>query len=191
MDSNFFGQEELNLVRSAHSGNPDAMEQLLAHEQLNKCIIRWASPHCEKHLRKDVAQCVRWKVSRSLKQLRRPEAFLAWVKQITRREARRIQRQWNCGGQCHNAETPEQHALLPAREATPLDLAAREETRRLVRQAIEELDEPYRRMIQDRLAGLSIEEISRRYGCPTGTVKRRLHTARRKLGRWLEVKLAP
>jgi RNA polymerase sigma-70 factor (ECF subfamily) len=52
---------------------------------------------------------------------------------------------------------------------------------RVVNQAIAELDEPYRSTFLLRETGLAYDEVAEAQDCPVGTVRSRLHEARRRL----------
>lgn len=55
------------------------------------------------------------------------------------------------------------------------------ELRRVIDDAIATLEEPYRSTFMLRETGLSYEEVAEVLGCPVGTVRSRLHVARRRL----------
>jgi RNA polymerase sigma-70 factor (ECF subfamily) len=55
------------------------------------------------------------------------------------------------------------------------------ELRRVINDAIAQLDEPYRTTFLLRETGLAYEEVAEVLQCPVGTVRSRLHVARRRL----------
>jgi RNA polymerase sigma-70 factor (ECF subfamily) len=55
------------------------------------------------------------------------------------------------------------------------------ELRRVINDAIAALDEPYRTTFMLRETGLAYEEVAEVLACPVGTVRSRLHEARRRL----------
>jgi RNA polymerase sigma-70 factor (ECF subfamily) len=55
------------------------------------------------------------------------------------------------------------------------------ELRRVIDDAIAALDEPYRTTFMLRETGLAYEEVAEVLRCPVGTVRSRLHEARRRL----------
>lgn len=55
------------------------------------------------------------------------------------------------------------------------------ELRRVINDAIARLDEPYRTTFLLRETGLAYEEVAEVLRCPVGTVRSRLHVARRRL----------
>jgi RNA polymerase sigma-70 factor, ECF subfamily len=108
---------------------------------------------------------------------RSPEAPLPWVLEITRNEARRLL----------GREARREH--LELFEAPPCDddELTGTATRVTVEQALLTLADGDRRMLHLRYAeDLSQVEVARRLGLPEGTVKVRLHRARRRLRRVLE-----
>ena len=172
------------LVRAAQAGNAQALDQLL--HALRPWLLNYAARFCAEHLCDDVVQEVQVLMVGKLHQLRKPAAFPAWLCQITRRTAQRLQRQWQ-----RSTGSPLQELSQPAGGSTPLESLERKERQELVREAVDDLKEPYRQAVRDHhLNHMSVEEISRRHGCPVGTVKRRLHTGRKKLHENLETKLA-
>ena len=103
---------------------------------------------------------------------RSPEAPLPWMLEITRNEARRV-----LGREVRRGRA----ALL---EATPHedDELARTPVRLTVKGALSTLADRDRRVLELRYADdLSQVEVARRLGVPEGTVKVRLHRARRRL----------
>jgi RNA polymerase sigma-70 factor, ECF subfamily len=112
---------------------------------------------------------------------RTPEAPLPWILQITRNEARRlIERR---AGRLH-AVPADPTASEPAVED---DALAGTTTRLTVEQAMARLADADRRVLRLRYADdLTQAEVARRLGLPEGTVKVRLHRARRRLRMLLE-----
>jgi RNA polymerase sigma-70 factor (ECF subfamily) len=107
---------------------------------------------------------------------RSPEAPLPWLLEITRNEARRVLgRQARLGSLELHPEPREDDALAGAA------------VRLTVEQALNTLAERDRRVLHLRYAeDLTQVEVARRLGLPEGTVKLRLHRARRRLRRALE-----
>jgi RNA polymerase sigma-70 factor, ECF subfamily len=108
---------------------------------------------------------------------RHPDAPLPWLLEITRNEARRL-----LGRKARREE-------LGLLEAPPLedDELTGTATRVTVEQALLTLADGDRRVLHLRYAeDLSQVEVARRLGLPEGTVKVRLHRARRRLRRALE-----
>jgi RNA polymerase sigma-70 factor, ECF subfamily len=112
---------------------------------------------------------------------RSPEAPLPWLLEITRNEARRLL----------GRETRRGHlALIDARAGdtdAEHDDYARHATRMSVVQALGSLPQRDQRMLRLRYGeDLTQGEVARRLGLPEGTVKVRLHRARRRLRRLLD-----
>lgn len=63
----------------------------------------------------------------------------------------------------------------------PEDPSGADELRRIVNEAVGALDEPYRTTLLLRETGLAYEEVAEALNCPVGTVRSRLHEARRRL----------
>jgi RNA polymerase sigma-70 factor (ECF subfamily) len=111
---------------------------------------------------------------------RSPEAPLPWLLEITRNEARRL-----LGRQARRASCELIDAITasPDSEESPLADAA---VRVTLEQALASLAEADQRMLRLRYADdLTQGEVARRLGLPEGTVKVRLHRARRRLRRLL------
>src|SRR5205814_8404437 len=115
---------------------------------------------------------------RRIGQLRSPTASGAWLRRITVRVAinRGLRKQPVAVVDTSVLES----AVRPGPE--PLDDLVREERRRKVRDAVAKL-KPIDRdaLAAFYLRGRSLLEIAKEFDVPVGTVKRRLHTARRRL----------
>jgi RNA polymerase sigma-70 factor, ECF subfamily len=112
---------------------------------------------------------------------RTPEAPLAWVLEITRNEARRLlQRR---ARRLHRAEVT-RSSPTPGLED---EVLAETATRVTVQQALSRLEDADQRVLRMRYRDdLTQAEVARRLGVPEGTVKVRLHRARRRLRPLLE-----
>jgi len=112
-------------------------------------------------------------ILRNLGSLRDPAALHGWVRRIAVREAIRVAK----GG-----EVPVDPAAMLAPEAAPVDVA----TLLDVRAALAGLTPDQRAMLVLRdLDGLSESEVAEHLHVPAGTVKSRLHRARRAFAqRW-------
>lgn len=113
-----------------------------------------------------------------LEQLRVPEAFGGWLRQIVRRMAinnltrRRV------------ATSMDQTTLdaVARQELTPLDDLLDVESRQQVRSGLERLGETDRRTLEAfYIGGHSLLEMAEQFQAPLGTIKRRLHVARKRL----------
>jgi RNA polymerase sigma-70 factor (ECF subfamily) len=108
---------------------------------------------------------------------RHPDAPLPWVLEITRNEARRLL----------GREARREHLELLEAPPHEDDELAGTAVRLTIEDAIRTLADSDRRMLHLRYAeDLTQVEVARRLGVPEGTVKVRLHRARRRLRRVLE-----
>jgi RNA polymerase sigma-70 factor, ECF subfamily len=108
---------------------------------------------------------------------RQPEAPLPWLLEITRNEARRVARREALR---ISLELPD---AAPSEDAELAGTAARV----TVEHALSRLADRDQRVLLMRYSeDLSQVEVARRLGLPEGTVKVRLHRARRRLRRLLE-----
>jgi RNA polymerase sigma-70 factor (ECF subfamily) len=108
---------------------------------------------------------------------RSPQAPLPWLLEITRNEARRV------------ARREALRASLELFDSAPTedDELAGTAARVTVEQALRQLADRDQRVLLMRYSeDLSQVEVARRLGLPEGTVKVRLHRARRRLRRLLE-----
>jgi RNA polymerase sigma-70 factor (ECF subfamily) len=116
-------------------------------------------------------------------QLRRPECFGGWLRSITHRLAiNRLVRQVPM-----TATEPDALEAHCVEDATPLTVALRDERESQVRRGLARLGE----MDRDTLTafyvkGHSLLEMSDEFAAPVGTIKRRLHVARKRLAREVE-----
>jgi RNA polymerase sigma-70 factor, ECF subfamily len=116
-------------------------------------------------------------------QLRQPEAFGGWLRAITQRMAvnRLVRRRGIQGidpetleGQMGDELTPDQHALATERDAS-------------VRAGLARLGPMDRKtLVAFYVEGQSLLEMSDEFRAPLGTIKRRLHVARKRLAKQME-----
>lgn len=112
---------------------------------------------------------------------RTPDAPLPWMLEITRNEARRLLRRHA------RRQRQAQAALAFSAADVEDDLLADTTTRVTVAQAIARLQDADQDVLRLRYADdLTQAEVARRMGVPVGTVKVRLHRARRRLRTLLE-----
>jgi RNA polymerase sigma-70 factor (ECF subfamily) len=118
-----------------------------------------------------------------LDQLRDPNCFVGWLRQITARMAinrltRRVQ-----------AHSTDQEILqnTAAEEQSPLDDLVRAEQRDELHRGLARLKDVDRAtLVSFYLHGRSLKQMSREFETPVGTIKRRLHVARNRLREQLE-----
>jgi RNA polymerase sigma-70 factor (ECF subfamily) len=118
-----------------------------------------------------------------LEQLRDAHCFAGWLRQITVRMAiNRLTRRGPLAG----AE-PELLENAPAAGDTPLDELVRAEQRAEVWGGLDRLKPVDRAtLVAFYIHGRSLKQMSREFETPVGTIKRRLHVARKRLRRQLE-----
>jgi RNA polymerase sigma-70 factor (ECF subfamily) len=120
---------------------------------------------------------------KKLVQLREPEAFAGWLRQITVRMAiNRLTRggplQKSDGEVLENAE---------ASGVSPLDEMVRTEAAAELYRGLEQLKPVDRAtLVAFYIQGRSLRQMSREFETPIGTIKRRLHVARNRLRKTLE-----
>ncbi len=129
----------------------------------------------------DIAQEVFLKAFRSLKSFRGGSRFYTWLYRITVNTVLNTMR-----SQGRRQETSldalEGFEVQANADMEPAEVTARLELARRVREAIDQLEEPYRVIVYLReLEDLSYEEIAEVVELPVGTVKSRLFRARQQL----------
>jgi len=174
------------LVAYARQGSRPAWEILASsfYGRVHKYLTHHLGDSFEAE---DATQEVFLQAIRHLHQLRISRLFPAWIKAIARRTLRRYR---------HRTRGKESTvAYLLSGEKTeissptpdPPEVVEQEELAQQVRTAVATLGSLDRQTIEAHyFRGESLWQISRRLGCPLGTVKRRLHTARRRLAQRLE-----
>jgi RNA polymerase sigma-70 factor (ECF subfamily) len=126
----------------------------------------------------EVAQDVFVQALRKLPQLREPERFVGWLRQIAvRMSINRAIRRPNditCA--------PESFASLKSAPNGPLDALLDTERANQVRSGLDRLGQMDREtLVAFYFNGHSLKEMSDQFERPIGTIKRRLHTARHRL----------
>lgn len=165
------------LIEQCRKGDGEAIERLVRQFQERagnyaNAILRDAD------LAEDAVQEAFVAALQSLGQLRDAEAFPLWFRRIVRTQAIRILR--------HRRELPlpldEGDHQAVATQETPIRRIEREELARRVREALQTLPEASRQAAElFYLDELSCAQTAETLQIPLGTVKRRLHDARRQL----------
>jgi RNA polymerase sigma-70 factor, ECF subfamily len=170
-------QRILLLVRRAQGGDTQAFGELAAHFEptVFATVLRRLRNRSEAL---EVTQDVFVQALRKLGQLREPERFAGWLRQIAVRMAinragRRPQ---------ETLRNPATFGTLSSAPGGPLDDLLRNEQAQAVWGGLERLRELDRRtLIAFYFEGRSLKEMSDQFDSPIGTIKRRLHTARNRL----------
>jgi RNA polymerase sigma-70 factor, ECF subfamily len=174
-----FAESELQaVVRAAQAGSREAFDELVA--RFERTVIATAMRVTGNYVdAEDVCQDVFIKVYLCLDTLQEPAAFAGWIRRIARNQAiNRCKR--------HGRELPTDTSDFAARAGdgpSPYDTLQEDETRSQVQAGLEDL----RPIDRDALVGYyfqdrSVRELAGDFDIPEGTVKRRLHTARHRLG---------
>lgn len=119
---------------------------------------------------------------RKLEQLREPGCFGGWLRSITNRMAsNRMSRR-----KAMVSTEPDTLAASCIERQTPLAVALRNERRMQVREGLDRLGTLDREtLVAFYVDGHSLIEMSEQFASPVGTIKRRLHVARKRLAREL------
>ena len=171
--------QQLLLVR-CQRGDREAMEELIAvwEKRLFYYVRRIVDQEADAW---DVMQKTWVKVFRSIKSLKDPQAFPCWLYTLTRNTASSHLRQRP--GARFASDTLDQYENLPADDSSIT-----------VFEDVEAVHDALRRISSDHcevltlffLEDLSVEEIGHVIGVPQGTVKSRLHYAKRALRKLME-----
>ena len=172
-----------DLVLQAQAGDRSAMDQLYCRFQQHvlsiayKRLGNWDEAQ-------ELSQDVFIQAFRRLNQLQAPEAFAGWLRQIVHRMAiNRLTRR--------QIPTSVDHEILEATitcDSDPLDAVLTSEQKIQVHQGLGRLGELDRRtLVAFYLDGPSLNQMSDAFEAPIGTIKRRLHVARKRLAKECEM----
>jgi RNA polymerase sigma-70 factor, ECF subfamily len=174
--------EETTLVLAAQAGDREAFGQLAERYEgsVYATAFRRLGNHAEAQ---EVCQEVFVKALQKLDQLRQPECFGGWLRSVAARLS--INRAVRRGPAI--STDPENLAATVADSQTPLESVLERERHASVRAGLGRLGEMDRKtLVAFYVQGQSIVEMSDRFDSPVGTIKRRLHVARKRLARELE-----
>jgi RNA polymerase sigma-70 factor (ECF subfamily) len=165
--------EEMLWVTEAQAGGEEAFGKLLRkYDRPLLYYLRRLVPNAEAAL--DLHQEVWVEAFRGLNSLRAPEAFRAWLYRIAHNKAARFVR-----NEVRHEEVVERLAG-EVDERIEIDAEA-------IHHGLDRLPVDQREVLTlHYLRDLSTQEIGAVLGCPPGTVKSRLHNARKSLRRLLE-----
>lgn len=170
------------LVTAARSGNQAAQGALYERYQAS-CVALAFRLLGNRDEAEELVQDVFIHALARLDQLRVLEAFGGWLRQIVRRMA------YNRTTRRHTAYSAENELLELVRttEVTPLDEVLDEEQRQQVQAGLQKLGRMDRETLEAfYIGGQSLIEMSESFSAPVGTIKRRLHVARKRLAREME-----
>lgn len=170
------------LVELAQAGDRDALGEIVRRYERSVYATALRRMGSDGDAR-EVAQEVFMQLMRKIGQLREPEALGSWLRSITHRLAlNRLAR----GGH----ELPSEPEALEARcvsVETPLASALEQERATQVRAGLSRLRPLDRATLEAfYVEGQSLLEMASAFDSPVGTIKRRLHVARRRLALELE-----
>jgi RNA polymerase sigma-70 factor (ECF subfamily) len=175
-------ESETSLVLAAQEGDREAFGELARRYEraVYATALRRLGNHAEAQ---EVCQEVLVRAMQKIGQLREPEAFGSWLQSVTSRMAinRAVRKR-------HAISTePETLAATCVEHETPLTTVLARERQSQVRAGLRRLGELDRdTLVAFYVKGQSLVEMSEGFRSPVGTIKRRLHVARKRLAKELE-----
>jgi len=169
-------------VRAAQMGSREAFGQLV--ERYQRSVYAVAMRRLRNHAEaQELVQEVFVQAMRKISQLREPECFGGWLRSITGRMA--INRAVRRG--CVVSTDREVIEATCVDRRTPLGAALDNERAEQVRAGMERLRDLDRETLEAfYVRGQSLIEMADEFQSPIGTIKRRLHVARKRLAAELE-----
>ena len=174
------------LVEAAQAGDRDAFGELATRFEpmVYAIALRRLGNYSEAQ---ELCQEVLVKAMQKIEQLKVPAAFGGWLRSITVRLA--INRQVRRAPSI--ATEPQTLEATCIESRTPLDAVLASERAQQVRGGLARLGELDRSTLEAfYVRGQSLAEMSTSFAAPIGTIKRRLHVARKRLARQLETAAA-
>jgi len=171
-----------SLVLDAQSGDREAFGELARRYEraVYATALRRLGNHAEAQ---EVCQEVLVRAMQKISQLREPEAFGSWLQSVTNRMAinRAVRKRSAI------ATDPEAMAATCIEPETPLSATLARERQSQVRAGLGRLGTLDRdTLVAFYVKGQSLLEMSEGFRSPVGTIKRRLHVARKRLAKELE-----
>ena len=170
------------LVVAAQSGDRAAFGELFERfeQHVFAIALRRIGNYTEAQ---ELCQDVFIQAMEKIGQLRQPECFGGWLRQITHRMA--INRMVRRGPDLPTE--PETLAATIVEESNPLKSVLADERDTQLRAGLERLRELDREtLVAFYVEGRSLAEMSDDFDAPLGTIKRRLHVARKRLAKEVE-----
>ena len=190
-ENNYLQNEAQNrtvaeLVRAAQAGDRDAFGLLF--ERYRSGIVALAMRRVRNaDEAEELAQDVFIQAMQKIDQLRVPEAFGGWLRRIVQRMAINRMTRSRYAIAC-DPETMEATCLA---EGTPDEFALDRERAEAVRDSIDRLGAlDQQTLTAFYLRGQTLIEMSDEFDAPIGTIKRRLHVARKRLAKEMDVSQA-
>ena len=182
VNTQFPGHETAQLVERVRAGQPEAFDEIV--RRFEPTVLRIAQNRLGNQAdAQELAQEVFIQAFRKLGQLDDPRCFAGWLRAIAVRMAinRAVRRP------PVTSVEPEIIAADCIEEETPLGIALTAERRSQVHEGLQRLG----KMDRDTLLafyfdGRSLVEMSNSFQSPVGTIKRRLHVARKRLAKELK-----
>jgi len=170
------------LVLDAQQGMTEAFDELVVRFQQMVYVVCWQRLRNEAEAQ-EVAQEVLIKAFEKLYQLKEPAAFAGWLRSIAVRQS--INR---CTRRAPTiAVEPQSLEGIDNREASPLDAMLADERANQLHAGLDRLASLDRSTLQAfYLRGQSLRQMSDEFSAPVGTIKRRLHVARKRLAQQLD-----
>lgn len=171
-----------DLVRAAQTGDRQAAGELF--ERYQNMVLSVAYRRLGDYTdAQELLQEVFVQALQKIEQLRTPECFGSWLRQITVRMA--INRMVR-GDRAVSTEPVMLEATVTSHE-TPDDRAITVERAKFVRDGLDRLRQMDREtLVAFYVNGQSLLEMSKDFDAPVGTIKRRLHVARQRLAKEIE-----
>lgn len=171
-----------DLVRAAQAGDRAVFGELF--ERFQPTVMAIAMRRLRDHAdAQELCQDVFVQAMLKIDQLRTPEAFIGWLRQITVRMAinRAVRR-----APAISVE-PEMLEATVIGSGSPLDEVLEFERKDQVREGLDRLGEMDREtLVAFYVEGQSLLEMADDFDAPLGTIKRRLHVARKRLAKQVE-----
>jgi RNA polymerase sigma-70 factor (ECF subfamily) len=177
--------DQARLVRAAQQGDRDAFGRLFEQFQsvVSAIAFRRLGNHAEAQ---EVCQEVFIQAMRKIGQLRDPRCFAGWLRSM----ASRMSLNRAVRGQ-RMVSVPETFEVANAAQQTPLRDMLDAESRAQVHLGLDRLSTLDRAtLVAFYFDGRSLNQMSDEFRTPVGTIKRRLHVARKRLARALATAMA-